>query len=84
MVEQVENCLWQEVYCDCHFCHWWPIFDGRIVTAMTTLLLFVVAIAFVAIAVYTLRYVFVDGSHVKRQPPASHYPFVFDHHLGSA
>ncbi len=58
--------------------------DERIVTAMTTLLLLLVAVAVVAIAGYTLRDVFDDGSHVKRQPPASHYPDVYDHHLGAA
>ena len=50
---------------------------------MTTLLLLLVVIAAVAIAGITLRDVFDDGSHVKRQPPASHYPDLYDHHLGS-
>jgi hypothetical protein len=50
---------------------------------MTTLLILVAVIAVVAIVGVTLRDVFDDGSHVKRQPPASHYPDRFDHHLGS-
>jgi len=59
------------------------MFDERIVTAMTTLLLLLVAISLVALTVYTLRDVFDDGSHVKRQPPASHYSDAYDQHLRS-
>ena len=50
---------------------------------MTTLLILLAVIAVVAIASVTLRDVFDDGSHVKRQPPASHYPDLYDRHLGS-
>ena len=78
MVEQVENCLWQEVYCDCHFCHWWPNIDGRIVTAMTTLLVLLAVIAGVAIVAALRDVLFHDGSHSFRQPPTSHYPDRFD------
>ena len=48
---------------------------------MTTLLVLLAVIAVVAIAALTLRDVFDDGSHVKRQPPTSHYPDLDDHHL---
>jgi hypothetical protein len=51
---------------------------------MTTLLFLVAVIAVLAIAGVTLRDVFDDGSHAKRQPPASHYHDRFDHRLGSA
>ena len=45
---------------------------------MTTLLVLLAVIAGVAIIAALRDVLFHDGSHQHRQPPASHYPDVFD------
>ena len=70
--------LWQEVAEACHHCHCWLHLNGRIVTAMTTLLVLLAVIAGVAIIAALRDVLFHDGSHSFRQPPTSHYPDRFD------
>ena len=70
--------VWQEVAEACHHCHCWLHLNGRIVTAMTTLLVLLAVIAGVAIIAALRDVLFHDGSHSFRQPPTSHYPDRFD------
>jgi len=68
---ECSDSLWQEVAEACHHCHCWLHLNGRIVTAMTTLLVLLAVIAGVAIIAALRDVLFHDGSHSFRQPPAS-------------
>ncbi|HET9421062.1 MAG TPA: hypothetical protein VFO49_07990 [Nocardioides sp.] len=62
--------FWQKINGECHFCHWWQKLKQRMITAMTFLLILLVALA-VAGVVATFRDLFDDGG--PRRAPMSHF-----------
>jgi hypothetical protein len=62
--------FWQKINGGCHFCHWWQKVFGCRITAMTFLLILLVALAAVAVGA-TVRDLFADRG--PRQAPTSHF-----------
>lgn len=62
---------WQEINEERPFCHWWRFLDGARLTAMTTILLIIVAIAVALLLVEVVREVRHDGPS-GHEPPRSH------------
>jgi hypothetical protein len=61
---------WQKINALWLFCHWWPDRNGRMISAMTYLILLLVVAALMAAE--TLRLLRHDGRGPQR-PPASHF-----------
>ena len=64
---------WQKINAQCHICHWWRNLDGDRISAMNTetIILLIIALAFLAALAETLREAFHDGP-ATQGPPRSH------------
>ncbi len=51
---------------------------------MTELLILLAVVLVLAVVLATLRDIYDDGAHTRRQPPTSHHPDMFDPRFRSA
>jgi hypothetical protein len=61
--------IWQKINAPCHSCHSWQESIGSMITAMTAIILLVIAVALIVQAV---RLALHDGMG-PTQPPRSHF-----------
>jgi hypothetical protein len=62
--------IWQKINAQWHSCHWWHECDGRMITAMNTVLIILLVIAVAAVAVETLLVTRHDDRGTTPPPPS--------------
>ena len=72
---------WQEINQDCHSCHWWQELNGRMITAMNTIIALLVLAAVVALLVSYARHDRFAGPASTTHPVDDLGPIEERHHL---